>query len=370
MTEEFDWDSLESKQFNSKNTPTKEQLLKTHTQETIDLYEKSFEKLRTREPFPGEVLTGTVIDKNDRYACVDVNWRENAFIDISKENPDYVKYIQPGYEIDIILQNNSNNNTYPYLGSYSELIKQKLKKEIYDSIGTDVAYPAKVTRLIHGGYFLVIDGIEVFMPGSVAGMNKILDFESLIGETLYVCPINYSKDKNYIVVSHREYLKSQVPGEVAKLSVGESEVGSVTGSSKFGVFVEFSGCLTGLIHKSDLDEEFTEKFENRTIKSGDPISFKIKEIVDDFRIVLTQKEIVQTRSIWDDIDSKYNVPCDVNGKIKKIANFGVFIEIEPKISGLLHKSEIEDMDVFNEGDSVKVKLYKIDKEAKKLFFKV
>lgn len=366
MIEQFDWNSLETKTFKTKSGSTV--YATGHSPELIDLYEQSFANLRTSPPSNGEKITGQVISKNDRYAAVNINWREPAYIDLSKENPKYIKYIQEGYEVDVVI-NEGNKNGFTYTASYSNLITEKLKQDIFDNIGKPTAYLAKVKELIFGGYFLDIEGVEVFMPGSVAGMNKLTEFESLIGETIYVCAINYSKEKNYIVVSHREFLKSQVPAEAAKLTVGENLTGQITGTSKFGVFVEFNNCLTGLIHKTDLDEATLAKFNDRSLKAGESINFKPKEVVDEFRIVLTQKEIKEFTSIWDTIDTLYQVPCNVNGKIKSIANFGVFIEIEPKISGLLHKSEIEDITTLKEGDRVNVKLYKIDKEAKKLFFK-
>jgi ribosomal protein S1 len=83
-------------------------------------------------------------------------------------------------------------------------------------------------------------------------MNKLVNFESLIGKTIYVVPINYSKEKDYIVVSHREYLKALVPQEMEKLIIAQKYNGFVTGTSRHGVFVEFNGCLTGLIAKSDI----------------------------------------------------------------------------------------------------------------------
>tara|TARA_Y100000385_G_scaffold138316_1_gene143706 strand:+ start:2126 stop:3229 length:1104 start_codon:yes stop_codon:yes gene_type:complete len=367
MDQEIDWEVLEFQQKNKGKGRTFNSVL--YSKEVADMYEESLQKL-SPEPKIGEILSGIVINKSERYATVDVNWRESVYIDLDKEDKNYLKYIQEGYELDLIVQD-SHTNTYNYIGSYSELVREKLREEIKNSIGEKVAYPAKVISLIHGGYFLDIDGVEVFMPGSVAGMNKLTDFESLLGQILYVCPINYSKDKNYIVVSHREYLKTQVPGEVEKLEEGLECFGFVTGTTKFGIFVEFNGCLTALIHKSELDEDTIVRFNSRSIKPGDEIEFKIKEVIDDYKIICTQKEFTPESELWDNIDSMYQVPCDVDGKVRKVANFGVFIEIEPKISGLLHKTEIpENVAEMKEGDSVQVKLYKIDKEAKKLFFKI
>ena len=206
------------------------------------------------------------------------------------------------------------------------------------------------------------------MPGSLGGMNKLVNFDSLIGKTIYVMPINYSREKDYIVVSHREYLKTLVPTEIAKLEFGKEYNGFVTGTSKHGIFVEFSECLTGLISKSDILDENLENFESRKIKAGDPITFFISEIIDKDKIVISQKKPVPQTSAWDDIENRYKIPSVVTGKIKKVVRYGVFVEIEPKVVGLLHKSQLDEDTEFEIGQEIEVKIIKIDKESKKLDF--
>ena len=211
------------------------------------------------------------------------------------------------------------------------------------------------------------------MPGSLGGVNKLVNFESLLGQTIYVVPINFAKDKNYIVVSHRDYLQSLIPQTLEEINAGDSRNGFITGTTKFGVFCEFDGCLTGLIHKSDLDDETKELFDARTLKPGTEVSFVIKEVTKDKRIILTQQEFVPEVDPWEDIHEKYSVPSQVQGKIRKKTKYGMFVELEPKIVGLLHVSDIPDYintETNREGDTITVDLVKIDAESKKLTFKI
>ena len=228
---------------------------------------------------------------------------------------------------------------------------------------------AKVEELIHGGYFLNIDGVRCFMPGSLGGMNKLVNFESLIGQTIYVVPINYSKEKDYIVVSHREYLKALVPQEIEKLIIGQKYNGFVTGTSRHGVFVEFNGCLTGLITKSDIDDINLVNYNEGRIKPGDPIGFYLKEVLDDTKIILSCKPETIINE-WDGIEDKYKVPSMVTGKVKRIVKYGIFVELEPKIVGLLHKSHLNEDMQFEVGQDIDVKIVKIDRESKKVDFTV
>lgn len=342
-----------------------------HANYAQDLYESYYGKtLNLIEPTSGSVVNGKVVSISKGFAVVDVNWREDAMIDLSRENNEYLKYIQPGFPIEVLIDKieKGKGNSATILASYSKNIQSKKKDEILSSVGTPVAYSATVKELIHGGYFVDIDGITCFMPGSLGGMNKLVNFETLIGKTIYVMPINYSKEKDYIVVSHREYLKTLVPTEISKLEFGKEYNGFVTGTSKHGIFVEFNECLTGLISKADILDENLENFENRKIKAGDPITFFISEIIDNDKIVISQKKPVPQTSAWDDIENRYKIPSVVTGKIKKVVRYGVFVEIEPKVVGLLHKSQLEEDSEFEIGQEIEVKIVKIDKESKKLDF--
>jgi ribosomal protein S1 len=206
------------------------------------------------------------------------------------------------------------------------------------------------------------------MPGSLGGMNKLINFEDLLGKQIYVVPVNYSREKDYIVVSHREYLKALVPEEISKLKFGVEYSGFVTGCSRHGIFVEFNGCLTGLVSRSEILKGDLDRFDNQKIRPGEAINFFVKEIVDNDKIVLTQKPVTVEPSAWDDIETRYKVPSTVTGRVKKIVRYGAFIEIEPKIVGLLHKSHLNDEIDIQVGQEIEVKITKIDKESKKVDF--
>lgn len=338
-----------------------------YAQELYELYNGSLTHLK--EPKEGSVVQGTVVSLSKDYAVVDVNWREDAMIELRKENPEFLKYIQPGFPIEVLIDKvGGKASKYPIQASYSKNIVAKKREEIMAAIGEPIAYLGKVVELIHGGYFVDIDGIRCFMPGSLGGMNKLVSFEELVGKSMYVVPINYSREKDYIVVSHREYLKSLVPTEISKLELGKEYEGFVTGTSKHGIFVEFNSCLTGLISRNDIDPSKLDDFDNRLFKPGNSIKFFVREVIDNEKIVLTQKVIEPEISVWDDVDNRYKVPSTVTGKVKKIVRYGVFVELEPKIVGLLHKSHLEENIELEVGQEIDVKIIRIDKEAKKVDF--
>lgn len=375
----FDWDQWE---FEHPTSLRENKRIKKHKGDGVKVYshapyaQELYEAYEGRlqnvvEPVEGTTVNGKVVSVGEHHAVVDINWREDAMIDLRKEDKDYLKYIQNGFPIEVYIDKIDNKPSargFSILASYTKNIDAKKKNEILSSIGQPVGFAATVKELIHGGYFVDVSGVRCFMPGSLGGMNKLVNFEDLIGKTIYVMAINYSKEKDYIVVSHREYLKTLIPSEIAKLEFGQTYSGFVTGCSKHGIFVEFNGCLTGLIAKNNIEPSRMDEFDNRRIKPGDAINFWVSEIVDNDRIVLTQIEPTPEVSAWDDIENRYKIPSYVTGKVKRVVRYGVFVEIEPKIVGLLHKSHLSEDIELEVGQEIDVKIIKIDKEAKKLDF--
>ena len=238
-------------------------------------------------------------------------------------------------------------------------------KELVESINQPVAYMATVNELVSAGYMLDIDGVKVFMPGSLAGLNKLQDFTTLLGKEMPVMVVNYSKEKNTLVVSHRQYLHSLIPSAIENIKENPAQLnqGFVTGTTPYGVFCEFNECLTGMIHSSDLTDELKEKHKNGLIKPGDSLEFYIKEIITNFKIILTQ---FYKESPWEAAEDKYKPSAIVQGKVTSIKEYGAFIELEPGISGLLHISEL-DKKVTKEGDIINIRINRIDKVNKKVY---
>jgi small subunit ribosomal protein S1 len=223
------------------------------------------------------------------------------------------------------------------------------------------------------GYMVSVKGIDCFMPGSLAGINKLHDFESIVGQEIYVVPVSFSKERKIMVVSHRAYLKTLIPDAIEKLkeTAGEYITGSVTGSAKYGVFCEFSQCLTGMIHVNDLDGDTLTRHKNREIEPGEEIKFKVKDIISDSKITLTQREDVEVNP-WLEINKKFKVPSEVEATVKTCKDYGLFVELEEGVVGLLHVSEIGEDKIksYKPKQTITVLITKIEEDTKKIFLKL
>jgi ribosomal protein S1 len=332
----------------------------SYLREMYDMYMGS--SLSYKEPVDGSVITGKVVQMGENSIHFDIGAKQTAISHLKKETSRNVENIKLGDDVPVKIRISTKDGSID--ASITDAHDVAKVQDIMDSIGKEVAYLAKVKELIYGGYYLDIDGINVFMPGSLAGMNKLWDFDSLIGKEINVMSINY--ERNLIIVSHRAYLERLLPSKVEEIKGNLSKLydGNVTGCNKTGVFVEFETCVTGFIPASDLIMENQTRFNNGQIKPGNPISVYIKEIINDKKIILSQDLI----NPWLNIEEKYKVKQKVFGKILKVRSFGSFIELEPGITTMLHSSEYKEGSLV-EGEVVGVFIYKIDIDNKKIIIK-
>jgi len=313
----------------------------------------------------GSMVEGEIVSMSEKMALIDIGGGKfTAVCMLDKESKDIVEQLKVGKMVTVSIKYKGNGE---YFASISDAMRVKLKQDIKNSIGnTEVAYEGKVVELIDGaGYWVDILGVKCFMPGSLGALNKIQDFESLLGKTLVFMPINYSDEKNTIVVSHREYLRSLIPSAILNLkkNMKEEITGIVTGTTKFGVFAEFNTCLTGLIPAESLEGENLERFNSKNIKPGDEISFWVNNIISNNKIILTQKG--PKYDPWDDAAVKFEPGSIVNGKVTKVTNYGAFVELSKGVSGLIHKTQIKGT-VLHKGDFIDVKIIQVNPNERKI----
>ena len=341
-----------------------------------DLSEIDEKRLRMSEESTNYITQGEIvyikteiqnIDGEDtevkKEALVEISRKNTAICNLLKEPKEIVDQLEKGMIVDIKVKDHKQGTMY---ASISDAMDEVKRNEIYNAIGNkSIGFTGKVKELIHGGYWVEVGGVQCFMPGSLGGLNKLHNFEKLVGKELIVMPITYSNEKQTIVVSHREYLRTMIPTSVENLreNIKEPIVGIVTGTTKFGVFAEFNESLTGLIPKNELDESTLQLFDNRSIKPGDEINFWTKEIISERKIILSQAG--PKIDLWDGADEKYKPMMVTEGKVTKVTKYGAFVELEKGISGLIHKTKLKNTEV-SKGDVVNVKIGSVNTSDRKI----
>lgn len=296
-------------------------------------------------------------------ALIEISKKNTAVCILAKEPKEIVDQLEVGMIVDIKVKHSKQGTLYASIGDAMDEVK---RQEIYNAIGNKtIGFTGVVKELIHGGYWVDLGGVQCFMPGSLGGLNKLPNFEKLVGKELIVMPITYSNEKQTIVVSHREYLRTMIPSAVEDLRENNKEhiTGFVTGTTKFGIFAEFNECLTGLIPKNELDESTLDKLERRDIKAGDAIDFWSKEVISDRKIILSQ--LGPKIDLWDGAEEKYKPMMITEGKVTKVTKYGAFVELEKGISGLVHKTKLKDTEL-TKGDTVNIRIGSVNVSDRKI----
>lgn len=302
-------------------------------------------------------------------ALAQTNSGQTVYIDLDKERRDAEKLgilwqdIVPGSVVEVITRNSAGT----YYGSIVDCFIESTRIEFYEQIQKEtIAYEAKVESVNRGGYIVDVQGIKCFLPGSLAAANKITDFESYVGKVIYVMIDGYVPKKDIFVVSYKKYLHNIMDQKIQELDLTKKYKGYVTGKSNFGLFVEWEDVYTGLLHKTEFDNNIVEGFS-----SGDEIEFYIKEVKDDNRLTLTFGEPVEkTLKLYEfkkEIEGGTCEPLEAtvkhkrkNGALIELNEFGILALIPGDKLGDEHKN-------LRSGDSIWVNLYEVDPIMGKIF---
>lgn len=287
----------------------------------------------------GDLVKGVINTINDTHVSVNINAREDVWIPIG-DSPE-LSDTHLGQEIDVKITQftaKPKRNEYSIMGSVKEFERDNTFIQLRDAVNKPISFTGTVTSTIKGiGYVVSINGFSCFLPGSQAAMNLLSNPESLIGKELQFFVVNANDS---IVLSHKAYLRTKVNDEVKAIIINKHEyTGTVTGVVDFGVFVEFNGCLTGMIYVDALDTETRKEYDMGVLKSGDPITFRVKEVISERKIKLYQGDY---QDPWDTVKTVYPVGKVVKGKIVKANTIGLTIRLANKLHGLLLLEEFSE----------------------------
>jgi len=232
-----------------------------------------------------------------------------------------------------------------------------------------------VNIMNYGAFIRLEDGIEGLVHISEMSWTKRIGHPGdvmNIGDEIEVMVLDVNKEKQEISLGLKQLETN--PWSVAgqKYPAGTIVTAKVTSLTNYGAFVEIEPGIDGLIHISDLS--WTKKFNHpgEAVQKGQELRCVVLEVDEEkHRISLGVKQL--TEDPWvRAIPEKYIPGQIVRGKVTKLTNFGVFVELEGDLEGLLHISELADhkienpQDVVKIGDEVEVKILRVDTDSRKI----
>ena len=236
-----------------------------------------------------------------------------------------------------------------------------------------------VTSLTSFGAFVELkEGLEGLIHTSELSWSKKPPVPKDIlkkGEEVEAMILEIDFDKKRLSLGLKQLSPNPWDNLPPEVSVGVVLEGKITGVTKYGAFVEVSPSIEGLIHISDITWDDKVRNPVVTLKKGQVVKYKILDInTRENKISCGLKQLEEHP--FEKLRKKYPVGSVVNGKIKNVTSFGIFVEIEEGYEGLVHVSEIprEKSDVLEEsfkpGEVVKAVILKIDVPTKKISLSV
>jgi small subunit ribosomal protein S1 len=270
-----------------------------------------------------------------------------------------------------------NTQNLPIL-SYKAIVEKAKIYELQNAFNNGSHVTGIISRAIKGGFIVDIGAINAFLPISQLDIHFVKDMQSYIGKTYEFVIKELDIRKKNIVVSRRKIVEDEknASREAALASVSEGQVfdGVVSRITNFGAFVGIGG-IDGLLHISELAWYKVKKVEDllhmrqrikvqviKVDKAGGKISLSIKSLI---------------ANPWDSVTERFPVGLVIKGKVVSIMEYGVFVELETGVEGLLHASEYSwnasEAALKREvkkGQDIEVKIIGVDSENKKIALSV
>lgn len=331
------------------------------------LFEQSLNQLQY-----GDIARGKVVQIKDDRVMVDVGWKTEGYIPAGELKDARGKInIAVGDEIDVFIDKRDSEGTL--ILSKDKASKLKIWDEIKNACENNILVEGVVVEKVKGGLSVDI-GIIAFLPGSQVDVRPIKDLDKYIGQTLDFHVLKYDRKRNNVVLSRRAIVASERESEKRDIlkSIQEGNIveGVIKNITDYGIFIDLGG-IDGLLHVTDISwGRITKPSDN--FRKGDKIKTRVLSFDSEKeRVSLGLKQMMDNP--WEQINQKYAVGSIVEGRVVNLTDYGVFVELEPGVEGLVHISEMywtreikHPSKVLNLNDIIKVMVLEVNPETKRV----
>tara|TARA_A100001037_G_C15140169_1_gene633300 strand:+ start:888 stop:2726 length:1839 start_codon:yes stop_codon:yes gene_type:complete len=286
----------------------------------------------------GEIVNGTIVGFESDFILVDVGYKSEGLVP-RIEFPSRGGDLKIGDPVEVFVENCEDEEGVLVL-SKEKANRIKIWDELTIAYEKEENIMGRVTARIKGG--LTVDvGLKAFLPGSQVDLRPVRDLDQFIGKQLELKIIKLSRKRGNIVLSRRVLLegeRAEMKRETLKtIEEGQQAVGVVKNITDYGAFIDLGG-IDGLLHITDMSWGRVNH-PSEVVSLGDTIKVLILNYdKEKERVSLGHKQI--TPDPWDSVKIKYPNNGRVRGRVVSITDYGVFLELEHGIEGLVHVSEM------------------------------
>jgi len=325
----------------------------------------------------GEIVNGFVKCRTKGGMIVDVFGIEaflpGSQIDV-KPIRDYDQYVNKTMEFKVVKINHEFKNVVVSHKALIEADIEEQKKEIIGQLEKGQVLEGVVKNITSYGVFIDLGGVDGLIHITDLSWSRINHPNEIVelDQKLNVVILDFDEDKSRIQLGLKQLSKHPWDALGEDIKVGDKVKGKVVVIADYGAFIEVAEGVEGLIHVSEMSWSTHLRSAQDFVKVGDEVEAQILTLDrEDRKMSLGIKQL--TPDPWTDITSKYPVGSNHNGIVRNFTNFGVFVELEEGIDGLIYISDLSwtkkikhPSEFCNVGDTLDVVVLELDVEGRKL----
>lgn len=283
-------------------------------------------------------------------------------------------FVKVGEVLDVLVLRQvvgKDTDTVTYLVSKRRLEARKAWDKLVGR--EEEVVTVKGTRAVKGGLSVEFEGVRGFIPASMLDTRFVRNAERFVGQEFDTKIKEVNAKENRFILSRREVVEAATAAARAevfgKLAVGDVVTGKVARITSFGAFIDLGG-VDGLVHLTELSHERNVSPKS-VVTVGEEIEVKILDLnEEEGRVSLSLKATVP--GPWDGVEQKLAKGDVVEGTVKRLTDFGAFVEVLPGIDGLVHVSQISHKRIENPkealkvGQEVQVKVLEVNADAERV----
>jgi small subunit ribosomal protein S1 len=336
----------------------------TTREELEQLYNQSIKEMKE-----GQIVTGKIVDIKTKEVLVDVGFKSEGIVPVTEFS---TADLEIGKEMEFLLENMENDAGVMTLSREKAMRMQGWDKIVKIS-NEGSLIEGKPVKKVKGGFLVDIMGIEGFLPSSLSVFRNVPD-KDILYKVFKFKIVKVNNLRRSIIVSRREAVqadrdlaKSKIWGE---LKIGNIYPGMVKAITDFGAFIDLGG-VDGLLHITDMSWSKISH-PSEIVAIGDKIEVMVLNMDQaSGKVSLGLKQ--RQADPWQDIENKFSVGSKVKGKVVNILPYGIFVELEKGIEGLVHVSEISwtkrvnnPGEMFAVGDMLETQILNVDKDSRRI----
>lgn len=324
-------------------------------------YEKTFKQIRR-----GDIVEGTVIQVKNDGIMLNIGYKADAFIPISEltyenEAPDFK--IGDTLKVEVLKLENEDGNV---LASKKRVEVLNTWEDLKKNFEENIPITGTVNKVVNGGVLSNVKGLRCFIPASHLDLRHIDNLEEFIGKDITMYILELDEKKRRLVGSRRNYLLEEQKNKrkeiLNKLEVGQVVKGVVKNITNYGAFIDIGG-IDGLMRIGEMSWGRI-KHPSDIMKIDDELEVYITDFdKEKEKIGLSLKRLKPEP--WTYVNDKYHVGDKINGGVTGVTEYGAFIELEPGLEGLLHKSHMNGRTVKKD-DKLDVTIINIDADKRRI----